>query len=356
MTRRRTKLAKHRVRKYKKKVIPRITNIIFKENISWFKANLEDYLRLDAYLEQETLKLLEENVKEGLIQESEKDLYLAFWRKIREYGQHFSGKTLEKKIQEAFNEFKDRGLNEEKLKELIELVKDQLPRKKLKEELQEWAVLYDYLKFKVFAYITKPQETGFISYIQAIREFSYKVIPIPVRLFTIKPQLSLLLHRIVLPYAKVQFSYDLKQVLGFNFIYSVYRPPEFRKFLYVKPRFIFHYLSLSPYYATIQNSFSVVYQYFTSIVSQYPTLIPLSYNVKGQFYYSVVVLPTRYIYLRPYTRITLDYRLLYTIRVEHTHYVNANSQLLTQTQAYTTSSNQLKPKVRLQFSTSVQTS
>jgi hypothetical protein len=356
MTRRRTKLAKHRVRKYKKKVIPRITNIIFKENVNWFKANLENYLRLDAYLEQETLKLLEENVKQGLIQESEKDLYLAFWRKIREYGQHFSGQTLEKKIQEAFNEFKDRGLKEEKLKEIIELVKDQLPRKKLKEKLQEWAVLYDYLKFKVFAYVFKPQERGFISYIQAIPTFNYRVIPIPIRVFTIRPQLSLLLYKIALPYAKVQFSYDLRQVLSYNFIYSVYIPPEFRKFLYVRTRFIFYYLRLSPYYATIENSFSVSYQYFTSIVSTYPNLIPLRYNVEGQFYFSVIILPTRYFYQRPHIRLTLGYQLLYTRRIENTHYVNVNSQLLTQSQAYTTSSNQLNPKVSLQFSTSVKTS
>jgi hypothetical protein len=156
MTRQRTKKAYRRSRKFKKKFTSREVNLAFKENIVWYVPHLRDYLRLDNLLEKETLDLLDKNVKLGLIKEGEKDLYLAFWRKIRQLGQRFSDKTLEERIEEVLEEFITRGLVKEKLEEIIDLVKDQLERKKVFEKTEEWATLIDYLKLKAIAFVIVP--------------------------------------------------------------------------------------------------------------------------------------------------------------------------------------------------------
>ena len=154
--RRRRKKVSVRVKRFKAKTQPKDTFVFFKENIKFWVPNLENYLRLDAMLEKETLDLLDKNVKKGLITEDQKPIYLAFWRKIRELGQDYSGKTLQQVWDETLNEFVTRGLNETKLKEIIELVKDQLPRKKFFEQTQEWATLIDWLKVKAIAFVIVP--------------------------------------------------------------------------------------------------------------------------------------------------------------------------------------------------------
>jgi len=218
MTRRKRRKATLRTKKFKKKFLPREVNLIFKENVGFYSINLRDYLRLDNILENETLKLLDENVERGIIKEDEKDLYLAFWRKVRELGQDFTGKTLLERVEEVRNEFISRGLKEEKLNELIDLALEQVARKKLFEKWREYSLLIDYLKLKAFA----TMEPRFIKpfQIKPIYQFAL-LLPLEfIKMFKVKPikQINLLLPKP--PIMEKQFTY--KNFLRMQLILSVH--------------------------------------------------------------------------------------------------------------------------------------
>ncbi len=218
MTRRKRKKATVRTKRFKKKFSPREVNLIFKENVQFYSVNLKDYLRLDNILENETLALLNENVQRGIITEEEKDLYLAFWRKIRELGQDFSDKTLLERVEEVKNEFVLRGLKEEKLNELIDLALEQVSRKKLFEKWKEYSLLIDYLKLKAFATV----EPRFIRpfEVKPIYQFAL-LLPLEfIKMFKVKPirQAKLLLPKP--PITQKQF--EIKNFLRMQLILSVH--------------------------------------------------------------------------------------------------------------------------------------
>lgn len=150
MTKRKRRKIRFKIAKFRKKLRPREVNLLFKENVSWQSLNLKEYLRVDNILENETLALLEDNVKKGIIKTEDKDLYLAFWREVREKCLLFSEDTLEKEINNLVYEYELRGLKKEKLIELVELAIEQSKRIKLFEKEKQFQYLIDYLKFKVF--------------------------------------------------------------------------------------------------------------------------------------------------------------------------------------------------------------
>jgi len=305
MTRQRTKKQRYRSRKYRKKFIARIINLVFKENIQFYTTNLRDYLRLDATLEKETLDLLDKNVQLGLITTEEKDLYLAFWRKVRELGQKFSDKTLEERIEEVVNEFVERGLKKEKLEEIIDLVYDQLERKRVFHKTEEWATLIDYLKVKAFAVLKIPVIQVFEYPIFPILEFSYIVYPIPTRVFSIKPLVSISLLPIPVYTVKKIIPLNLMNIIGLTLISYWYIPPYFTKFLRPMTRLIFDYdviaYNFRRFILGFTTNISVEYYMFPTFF----TLLQPSFNVSTTVSYILTVLPIRTIIIKPIAKTEL---------------------------------------------------
>jgi hypothetical protein len=180
MTRRRTKLAKHRVRKYKKKVIPRITNILFKEAIEFKipQVHLEDYLRKDNIVETQVMTLLENKGISGELMK----LYLACYRDLLEIYRKFTSNTRKKELEIAISRWLNRGLD----KEIIDLILEELEYKSqgwaLTDQFKEYSLMIDYLRVKSFAIISEP--TTYSNFIQA-----YLILPLYQR-FTIKVPLK----------------------------------------------------------------------------------------------------------------------------------------------------------------------
>ena len=353
MTKRKKKAVIRRAKKYKKKVLPRVVNLIFKENLPFYSIDLRDYLRLDSYLEKETLNLLEQNIRLGIIKTEEKDLYLAFWRKIRELGQKFTGETLQERIKETINEFIERGLNEQKLKEIVELVKEQLPRKRLFERLKEWAVIQDYLKIKAIAYIT-PVIKFDIPILPLDRLiFDYEIRPLAERVFNVRPKtLVNLFFAGIIPYTKL-FSLDLRNKINLNFLYNIERFLEFTFWLRPKTILFFDY-DIS---ATTFNKFSLTTTVSYELIYQTIALLPTFYTLRPktilQFSYFVFVVPFRTISLRP--------KVMYNL-IAYVPTVNLMRQEITPLprvllNAYvpttTLSQNEIKRFLKVQFSYSV---
>jgi hypothetical protein len=299
MTRIRTKKAYRRTKKYKKKLITRIINLIFKENVQFYSVDLRDYLRLDNLLERETLDLLNKNVQLGLIKPEEKDLYLAFWREVRELGQRFTDKTLESRIEEKLNEFITRGLKEEKLEEIIDLVKDQLPRKKIFERTKEWSTIVDYLKVKAFSTIV-PITKQLIELLPTPTiKFIYSISPIPTRLIKLLPKIRPQLSYSILPIFFRIIELNLVDKVSLQFSYSKIIPLEFRKFLYPKTILNFDYEVISPLFQRFTNTINVGYEYTYTINAITTRYLIIERFLKTVFSYWVSALPTRYIQIKP---------------------------------------------------------
>jgi hypothetical protein len=180
MTRRRTKLAKYRVRKYKRKVKPRITNILFKEALEFKipQVHLEDYLRRDNIVETQVMTLLEQKGISGELMK----LYLACYRDLLEIYRKFTSNTRKKELEIAITRWLERGLD----KEIIDLIVEELDYKSqgwfLVDQFKEYSLMIDYLRVKSFAIISEP--ISYSNFIQA-----YLILPLYQR-FTIKVPLK----------------------------------------------------------------------------------------------------------------------------------------------------------------------
>lgn len=350
MTKRKTKKVRFRIRKYRRKLRPREINLAFKENVEFYSANLKDYLRLDNLLEKEALELLEENVKAGIIPKEQKDLYLAFWRKVREEGQKYSSLTLENSIEELINEFVTRGLVKEKLLEIVELVKDQLPRKKLFEQLKEWAVLQDYLKLKVIAYIIPPYGTIFELIPITGLEFRYGIFVLTTRVIPVKPKTLLEFKNYIITILPTLFNINLVNKTRLHFLYEITRLLTFRFSLYPKTKVFFDYDLLVPYFRKFQIK-PYVYLDFT-----YYTLAPITQlftiNVYNRLSFSCIVspLPTRTFKIEKFYKVSFIYYVPppYLLKYEITPLPRLVFSV--ETPPKNTNLVELKPKVSLQFS------
>lgn len=291
--RRRRKKPLVRVKKYKKKFSPREVNLAFKENIGFYVPNLEEYLRVDALLEKEVLELLKKNVELGLIKEEEKDLYLAFWRKVRELGQDYSGKTLENEIKLVIGEFILRGLVKEKLEEIVELVKDQLERKKFYHELKEFAVLQDYLKFKALAYVIKPVYLTYEFLPLTDFVFSYIIRPLAYRVFTLKPQKAFQFIRYVLPTLTRVFTLNLRDGFTLQFLYEVSRYLTFVFSSLPLKKLLFDYDVSAPQFRRFILTITMSYEFEYSVFPSLIRILSLRPIIASQLLYSVRPVPYR---------------------------------------------------------------
>jgi hypothetical protein len=180
MTRRRTKLAKYRVRKYKRKVKPRITNILFKKALEFKipQLNLEDYLRKDNIIETRVMALLEQKGISGDLMK----LYLACYRDLFEIYRKFTSNTRKNELEIAISKWLIRGLD----KEIIDLILEELEYKSqgwaLTDQFEEYSLMLDYLRVKAFAIISEP-----ITYSDFIE--AYIILPIH-QIFTIRVPLQ----------------------------------------------------------------------------------------------------------------------------------------------------------------------
>jgi len=169
MTRIRYKKRGYRGKKYRKKNIPRITNLRFKELIEWQipQINLEKYLRKDNIVETQVMSLLEQKGISGELMK----LYLACYRDLLEIYRKFKDKTREKELEIAISKWIERGLD----KEIIDIIIDELNYKSqgwfLFDTYEEYALMIDYLRLKAFANITEP--ITYKDFIQA-----YLILPI----------------------------------------------------------------------------------------------------------------------------------------------------------------------------------
>jgi hypothetical protein len=353
MTRQRTKKARLRVRKFKKKFTPREVNLAFKENIKFYAPNLRDYLRLDNILENETLDLLDKNVRKGLISESEKDLYLAFWREIRELGQKFTDKTLESRIEEKLNEFIDRGLKEEKLLEIIDLVRDQLPRKKIFEQTKEWVTLIDWLKFKALAFIIRTVKQEFEFLPVRLLELLTQIKALALRTFLLRNFVKVTLDKIITTIATRIFSLDLTTNLKLQLLFNVER---FLTFTFLsKPirNVLFDYDLTATTFRRfiIQPTINVQLDKVITVIAT--RVFTLSNFLSLQLITSVRAVPTRTIILQKFIKPTLI-AIVPTRNILDTE-IRPISNIVKSIIAVATNRNvaNIKPINRLEFSTSI---
>lgn len=350
MTRVRTKKARLRVRKYRRKFRPRVVNLVFKENVAWQSINLRDYLRLDNLLEKETLDLLEKNVKLGLITEEQKDLYLAFWRKALSEAQRYSSLTLEKDLEELVNEFETRGLLKSKLLEIVELVKDQLPRKEFFHVTKEWAVLQDWLKFKAMAYVTPLTKFELDVLPFHALEFYYRVVPLAYRVFSLTPKARLQLIKYVLPLTTRLFSLDLRNKITLELLYEISRYYTFTFTLRPKYRLIYDYEVLVSHFRRFQLTPTVSYQFFYDILALTTRVFTISDFYTISLIYSVTPLPLRIFTFQKFYKLSLIYYTIppYLMLSE----ITPLPRLIFTAKVPTTevSKTELKPKVSVQFS------
>ena len=305
MTRIRTKKSRYRTRKYRKKLIARIINLIFKENVKFYSVNLRDYLRLDNLLEKETLDLLEKNIQLGLIKEEEKDLYLAFWRKVLSLAQDFTNKTLEERVEETLNEFVNRGLKEEKLKEIIELVEDQLSRKKIFEKTKEWATIQDYLKVKALAYVLPLIK--FETEILPIRplEFIFKILVLAYRVFNLLAKTKLEFYKYVLALQTRRFDINLVDKINVNLLYEIERLLEFTFWLRPKTILIFDYDVIAITFRRFSLITTLDYEFLYTILPLTTRVFEIKDFYTYQLLYSVTPMPYRVFNLLVKPRLSL---------------------------------------------------
>jgi len=143
-----------RIKKFKLKTGPREINLRFKGLIDWQipNINLEKYLRLDNIVETQVMRIL---LNHGIEGELEK-LYLACYRDLLERFRKFSGKTLETELQIAIDRWVERGLDRNIINEIVEELEYKSQGWKLYEDYNEFALMLDYLRLKVFGTITEP--------------------------------------------------------------------------------------------------------------------------------------------------------------------------------------------------------
>jgi hypothetical protein len=169
MARIRYKKRGYRSKKYRKKNIPRITNLRFKEFIEWQipQINLERYLRKDNIVETQVMKLLEQKGISGELMK----LYLACYRDLLQIYRNFKDKTRENELKIAISRWIERGLD----KEIIDIIKEELDYKSqgwfLFDTYEEYALMIDYLRLKAFANIS--EAITYKDFIQA-----YLILPI----------------------------------------------------------------------------------------------------------------------------------------------------------------------------------
>jgi hypothetical protein len=305
MTRIRTKKSRYRTKKYKKKLIARIINLIFKENVRFYSPNLKDYLRLDNILEKETLNLLDRNVQLGLIKPEDKDLYLAFWREIRQLGQKFSNKTLEDRIEEKLVEFIDRGLVEDKLLEIIDLVKDQLPRKRIFEKTQEWATLIDWLKFKALAYITPLTKFDLSILPFTSLRFNYQVIPSAYRVINLRPVGVFSFQQLITPSTTRQFNINLINKIRPELLYEITRSYIFTFWLRPKYIVLFDYDLTATTFKRFSLIPTVNYQFSYSILPSAYRTIEIKRFLDYQLSWTIAPIPYRVLEIKRFYRVSL---------------------------------------------------
>jgi len=185
MTRQRTKKSRYRTKKYRKKYIPREVNIRFKEALEWQipQVNLGTYLRLDNIVEDQVTKLL---LVKG-ITNNELKLYLACYRDLLEVFRKFKNQTLENELSIQIEKWLTRGLD----KEIIDIIVDELRYKSqgwyLYDQYQEFSLMLDYLRVKVFGTVEYPRVTytpiSYILILPIYQKFTYTK---PVNYQTIK--------------------------------------------------------------------------------------------------------------------------------------------------------------------------
>lgn len=181
MTRIRYKKRAYRSKKYRKKNIPRLTNLRFKELIEWQipQINLEKYLRKDNIVETQVMRLLEQKGISGELMK----LYLACYRDLLEIYRKFKDNTREKELEIAISRWIERGLD----KEIINIIIDELDYKSqgwfLFDTYEEYALMLDYLRLKAFANIS--EAITYKDFIQA-----YLILPIEQK-FKVKVPINL---------------------------------------------------------------------------------------------------------------------------------------------------------------------
>jgi ASC-1-like (ASCH) protein len=352
-TRRRRKKVSTRIKRFGIKTQPKDTFVFFKENIKFWVPNLETYLRLDATLEKETLDLLDKNVKQGIISEDQKPLYLAFWRKIRELGQTYSDKTLQQVWNETLNEFVIRGLSKEKLQEIIDLVKDQLPRKKIFEQTQEWATVIDWLKFKALAFIT-PIKLFEREINRPVRpEFTHKIRPLSTRIIPLRPLQQITLLKFVTASLTRTFSLDLRNNIIIQFLTQVERFLTFTFTLQRLTFLVFDYDVIAPMFKRFILNVKPQVQFTFSIFTLATRIIELKNFLTLQTLTSVRPLPRRIINIVRPVNVKLITRV--PIRKIQENTLTPIKQINTIMKSTVTNRNiqQIRPIQRIELRTSV---
>jgi ASC-1-like (ASCH) protein len=351
--RRRRKKARIRVKRFKTKVQPKDVIYFFKENIGYWVPNLESYLRLDALLEKEALDLIQENVKKGLIREEDKSLYLAFWRKTRELGQTYSAKTLKNAWNELVEEFTRRGLLKDKLLEIVELVKDQLPRKKIFEQTKEWVTLVDWLKFKALAYVTPI--TKFELEILPLRaiEFYYSVVPLAYRVFSLLPKYRLEFYKAILPLTIREFDINLVNKISINLLYEITRYLTFTFWLRPKYRLIFDYELIAITFRRFSLIPRISYEFSYGILPLTTRIFEIKDFLSYQLLYSVTPIPYRVFEFRNFFKLSFSYyiptvNLMYS---EITPLPKVEGKMYTPTTSI--NKTEIRPKIQVEFSYSI---